>query len=78
MVTKLNICMNCERTLERRDDETDSVVIEASETQCCCGSIDEYGNYFDALCLDCCEPRTSGVWEGKSAGGGYYIVNPSY
>ena len=43
-----NHCERCERSLERRDDETDSVVIEAGETQCCCGSIEAtLGGAFD-------------------------------
>ena len=76
----LNHCEQCHRSLERKDDETDPIVIEAGETQCCCGSIDEFGNYYDALCVDCCDSVCNGsqIWEGKSAGGGYYIVNPSY
>jgi hypothetical protein len=77
----LNHCEQCKRSLERKDEETDSIVIEAGETQCCCGSIDEFGNYYDALCVDCCDSicnSRSQVWEGKGAGGGYYIVNPSY
>lgn len=76
----LNHCEQCERSLERRDEETDSIVVEAGEVQCCCGSIDEFNNYYDALCVDCCDSICNGaqVWEGKSAGGGYYIVNPSF
>lgn len=77
----LNHCKQCERSLERKDEETDSIVIEAGEVQCCCGSIDEFNNYYDALCVDCCDSicnSGSHIWEGKSAGGGYYIVNPSY
>ena len=76
----LNHCEQCGRSLERKDEETDSIVIEAGEVQCCCGSIDEFNNYYDALCVDCCDSICYGsqVWEGKSAGGGYYLVNPSY
>lgn len=76
----LNHCEQCKRSLERKDEETDSIVIEAGETQCCCGSIDESGNYYDALCVDCCDSicNSSQIWEGKPAGGGHYIVNPSY
>ena len=77
----LNHCEQCNRSLERKDEETDTVVIEAGEVQCCCGSIDEFNNYYDALCVDCCDSicnASSQVWEGKSAGGGYYIVSPSY
>lgn len=74
---ELNRCVTCGRSLERRDDETDSIVIEAGETRCCCGSIDEGNNYYDALCVDCCDSRNgTEIWEGKSTGGGYYIVNP--
>lgn len=75
----INTCMQCERTLERRDDETDSIVIEVGEIRCCCGDIDEAGNLYNAFCVDCCDSRNgTQIWEGKSAGGGYYIVNPSY
>lgn len=76
----LNHCEQCNRSLERKDEETDSIVVEAGEVQCCCGSIDEFNNYYDALCVDCCDSICNGarVWGGKSAGGGYYIVNPSY
>jgi hypothetical protein len=73
-----NTCQQCGRSLERKDAETDSIVIEAGETKCCCGSIDTEGDYYDALCVDCCPPHSVGIWEGKSAGGGYFIVNPSY
>lgn len=73
-----NHCEQCNKSFERRDDETDSVVIEAGETRCCCGDIDEYGNTVNGLCVDCCGPHGNEIWEGKSAGGGYYIVNPSY
>jgi hypothetical protein len=77
---KLNICSDCGRRLERKDSETDSIVIEAGDVACCCGSIDENGNYYDALCIDCCDSVCNGsqIWEGKGAGGGYYIVNPSF
>lgn len=76
----LNHCEQCGRSLERKDEETDSIIVEAGEVQCCCGSIDEFNNYYDALCVDCCDSICNGarVWESKSAGGGYYIVNPSY
>lgn len=73
----INTCQQCERSLERRDVITDAV-IDAGETQCCCGDIDESGNLTNALCVDCCPPHGPSVWEGKSAGGGYFIVNPSY
>lgn len=72
-----NQCLSCERSLTRYDD--DGNLVETGETACCCGSIDEDNNYFDALCIDCCDSsKGAGIWEGKSAGGGYYIVNPSY
>lgn len=71
-----NQCLGCERSLNRHDDNGN--LIAAGETTCCCGSIDEDNNYFDALCIDCCDSsKGTGVWEGKSAGSGYYIVNPS-
>jgi hypothetical protein len=76
--TKINTCTDCGRALERKDAETDSIVIEVGDVACCCGSIDEYGNYFDALCIDCCPPHGAGIWDGKGAAGGYYIVNPSF
>lgn len=57
----LNHCEQCERSLERRDEETDSIVIEAGEVQCCCGSIDEFNNYYDALCVDCCDSICNGA-----------------
>lgn len=76
----LNKCLKCGRSLNQYDDETDSVVIVAGEVDCCCGSIDDCGDYYDALCVDCCDSPRNGsqIWEGKSTGGGYYIVNPSY
>lgn len=75
----LNICLQCEATLRVYIDGNDfqATVIDG-ETVCCCGSIDSDGNYYDALCSTCCGPHGSEIWEGKSAGGGYYIVNPSY
>jgi len=75
---KVNVCLDCGRSLERKDAETDSIVIEAGDIACCCGSIDEYGNHFDALCVACCPPHGASIWEGKGAGGGYYVVNPSF
>lgn len=76
-MTTVNTCMNCGRTLSRYDDE--GSLVEHGEADCCCGDIDEDGNYGNASCIQCC-PSMNGrqVWEGKSAGGGYYVVNPSY
>jgi hypothetical protein len=48
---KVNICSDCGRSLERKDAETDSIVIEAGDIACCCGSIDEQGQLLRrALC----------------------------
>lgn len=77
-IEMINHCEKCSRSLERRDEETDSIVIEAGETRCCCGDFDEHGNHENALCVDCCGLHGNEIWEGKSTGGGYYIVNPSY
>ena len=78
----LNKCLSCGRSLNQyeAETETDSVIAVAGEVDCCCGSFDEHNNYYDALCVDCCDSPQNGsqIWEGKSAGGGYYIVNPSY
>ena len=73
----INTCMNCERTLTRYDDQ--GSLVERGEVDCCCGDIDEGNNYSNASCTQCC-PSMEGreIREGKSAGGGYYIVNPSY
>jgi hypothetical protein len=75
-----NLCVECGASLTTYVDDNHTVVREQGEINCCCGDFDSDGNYVDATCLNCCAQYHDGlqIWEGKSTGGGYYIVNPSF
>jgi hypothetical protein len=72
--TLINTCIVCLRSLIVRTADTREIIIEG-EVDCCCGSIDKNQiDFYEAQCTDCCPSmKRLPIWEGKSAGGGYYI-----
>lgn len=74
-----NHCTQCGASLTVYADDCNQVVAAQDETECCCGDLDEFGNHTNASCVKCCTCKHGQqIWEGKNAGGGYYIVNPSF
>jgi hypothetical protein len=77
----INHCDNCEVSLNLYsipDGPEEPQLVLKGEADCCCGDYDEGGNHINSLCTACCGPHGNEIYEGKSTGGGYYIVNPSY
>jgi hypothetical protein len=73
-------CVKCGRLLtlvEIPDDAmAEPIVLIDGEASCCCGDYDEQGHHVNATCVDCCVHLPNGIYDGKVAGGGYYIVSP--
>ena len=70
-----NQCAVCKRSLTRYDEDAtpnEKLLVEQGEVDCCCGSIDHEGNYYEACCLDCWHPHEF----RNLSGSGYYISTP--
>lgn len=75
-------CVQCGRLLTLIDEPSEAspaetVILIQGEAECCCGDYTADWHHVNASCIDCCpHPRGNGIYEGKSAGGGYYIPSP--
>lgn len=49
-----NTCCSCLATLTVYEDDEHTIVRTKGEAECCCGDVDEDGNYEDAYCRECC------------------------
>ena len=56
-------------------DKAVCVVCGEEKEVCCDFATEEDGTHVDPVCVDCCDHPKFQIWDGKSVGGGTYLVN---